>query len=123
MNTDTGNGRHMDSDEFRTMIATSLEDLLLVDMSGHTLEVNDSFSHMAGYTRDQLLRNHISQANAVESAEGVAKRSEEVIQKGSLRFETKHRHKNGTVIDIEICSNYSFSHGGTFFLFIRDITS
>jgi len=100
------------SDEFHTMITTSLDGFLIVDKTGHALEANDSYCRMLGYTREELIKMHISELDAVESHEEVLKRVEEIIQKGASRFETKHRHKNGSTIDIEVCTNYSTVQGG-----------
>ena len=114
--------RHIESDEFRTMIATSLDGFLIVAVTGYILEANDSYCLMMGYSREELVKMHISEVDAIECPEEVSKRVEEVVQKGALRFETKHRHKNGSIIDIEVCSNYSSVQGGIFFSFFRDIT-
>jgi len=99
-----------------------MDGFLLVDLHGNILETNDSYCQMVGYTRDQLLDMHISALDAIENVEDVARRSEERIRKGSLRFETKHRHVNGSIIDVEISSNYASLNGGSFLSFIRDIS-
>jgi putative methionine-R-sulfoxide reductase with GAF domain len=77
---------------------------------------------MMGYSREELVNMHISEVDAIESHEDVSKRAEEIVQRGALRFETRHRHKNGSIINIEVCSNYSPAHGGIFFSTFRDIT-
>ncbi|MGR3303468.1 MAG: PAS domain S-box protein, partial [Candidatus Scalindua sp.] len=41
---------------------------------------------------------------------------------GGARFESKHRCKDGSIIDIEVSTNYLNTKGGRFFSFIRDIT-
>ncbi len=110
------------SDEFRTMITTSLDGFLIVDVTGYILEANDSYCRMVGYTREELISMHISEVDAIESSEDVLKRAEMIVQKGALRFETRHRHKNGSTIDIEVCSNYSSVQGGVFFSTFRDIS-
>jgi PAS domain S-box-containing protein len=110
------------SDELRSIIANSLDGFLLVDLSGHILEVNNSYCQLTGYNRNELVSMHISAVDAIDAAEAVTKRSEQVFQNGSMRFETKHRRKDGTLLNVEVSSNYTASHGGSFFSFIRDIT-
>ena len=110
------------SDEFRTMITTSLDGFLIVAVTGHILDANDSYCRLVGYPREELVNMHISEVDAIESSEDVSKRAELLVQKGALRFETRHRHKNGSIIDIEVCSNYSAVKGGILFSTIRDIS-
>ncbi|MEI6205584.1 MAG: PAS domain S-box protein [Desulfuromonadales bacterium] len=113
---------HIEPDEFRTMFTTSLDGFLIVAVTGHILEANDSYGRMVGYSREELINMHISEIDAIESPVDVSKRAEEIVQSGALRFETRHRHKNGSIIEIEVCSNYSPAHGGMFFSCFRDIT-
>ena len=94
----------------------------MVDMDGNIIEVNDSYCQLVGYTRDELLIMHLSSVDAIDTQTDVERRMEEIVRKGSLRFETKHRHKNGTVIEIEASTNYSPTHGGLIFSFVRNIT-
>ncbi|MEI6208520.1 MAG: PAS domain S-box protein [Desulfuromonadales bacterium] len=84
------NRKHIESDDFRTLIASSVDGVTLVDaVSGYILDVNDSYCRMLGYTRDELLNMHMSDVDVFDSAEAVIKRSEEIILRRSLRFETK----------------------------------
>lgn len=113
---------HISSDIFGSIIATTLDGFQMVDTSGFILDVNDSYCRMMGYTREELVGRHISQVDAVDDAAAVARRSQEIIQQGALRFETEHRHNNGSIIAVEVSCNFSPSHGGIFFSFVRDIT-
>ncbi|MEI6306559.1 MAG: PAS domain S-box protein, partial [Deltaproteobacteria bacterium] len=113
----------LDPDEFRSIIATAVDGFLMVDLTGHILDANDSYCKLMGYSREELLNTHLSEIDPIDNLEDVAKRSEEIIRAGSLRFESKHLHKSGAAIDVEVSSNYSAAHGGSFFSFIRDITS
>lgn len=114
--------RSITPDEFSSIISTSMDGFLLVDISGAILEANDSCCQLVGYTRDQLLTMHIYAVEAIDSVDDAATRSEQIIQSGSLRFETRLRHKNGSIIEVEISTNYSPSNGGSFFSFIRGIS-
>lgn len=122
MNMDTGNSSPIDSDTFRSIIANSLDGFLLVNLAGTIIETNDSYCRMVGYTRSELLTMHISALDATESPDDVAQRSQQIIESGSLRFETRHLHKNGSVIDIEVSVNHTSLFGGAFISFIRDIS-
>jgi two-component system cell cycle sensor histidine kinase/response regulator CckA len=119
---DTEHRGYASSDEFHSIIATSIDGFLLIDLTGNILETNDSYCMLVGYSRDQLLGMHISEVDVTASAEVVSKRSEEIIQRGSLRFEAKHLHRDGSIIDVEISATYTPLHGGSFFSFIRDIS-
>lgn len=119
---DAEHSLHIESDEFLTMISNSLDGFLIVAITGYILDANDSYCRMVGYSREELITMHISAVDAIETPEDVARRAEEIVQKGALRFETRHRQKNGSIIEIEVCSNYSSAHGGMFFSSIRDIT-
>jgi len=120
MNIDTNST--ITPDDFRSVIATSMDGFLLVDIAGNILEANESYSQMAGYSREELIGTHISLVDAIDSREDVARRIEKLRQIGSLRFETRHRHKDGSSIDLEVSTNYSPSCGGVSFSFLRDIT-
>lgn len=120
---DTEDRRHLDSDVFLSIIANSVDGFMQVDArSGTIIEVNDSYCQMVGYSRDELLSMHMSDIDLIETAEDVVKRSKEVVDKRSLRFETKHQRKDGSVIDVEVIANYNPLNGGSFFSFVKDIT-
>ncbi|MEI6703335.1 MAG: PAS domain S-box protein, partial [Deltaproteobacteria bacterium] len=119
---DTEHRRNLNADDFRSIIAKSVDGFTLVDTSGDFLDVNASYCQMLGYAREELLKMHMSDIDAFESADDVAKRSQEIILNGSLRFETRHLHKDGSTIDVEVSANYSPLYGGSFFSFVRDIT-
>jgi PAS domain S-box-containing protein len=109
-------------EDFASIIASSVDGFALVNGSGHIVNVNDSYCRIVGYTCEELLKMHVSEIDAMDSSEDVAKRSEEIILGGSLRFETKQLRKDGTIIDVEVTANYSPLHGGLIFSFVRDIT-
>lgn len=114
--------RSITADDFRTIIATSMDGFLLVDMTGNILEANESYCQMLGYSREELIGTHITLVDVIDSREDVARRIEKLRQSGALRFETRHRHKDGSSIDLEVSANYSTSCGGVSFSFFRDIT-
>jgi len=104
------------------VLQTALDGFWIVDASGNILEVNVSYCQMIGYTEDELLSMSIADIEAIESPEEVAAHIQENIDCGYAHFETKHRRKDGIIIDVEINSTYSTESGGLFFVFTRDIS-
>ncbi|MBW1814334.1 MAG: PAS domain S-box protein, partial [Deltaproteobacteria bacterium] len=57
-----------------------------------------------------------------EKQDETATRIRKIKEVGQDRFETRHRGKDGTVVDVEISVNYLPTDGGRMSVFIRDIT-
>jgi PAS domain S-box-containing protein len=77
---------------------------------------------MVGYSRAELLTMYIFDLEVEESPEETAAHIKKVMELGYDRFETRHRHKQGYLVDLEISVSYSESDGGVNFVFTRDIT-
>ncbi len=111
-----------EEERYRKTIESSLDGFWIVDIQGNLIEVNDAYISMTGYSRNELLKMSIMDVEVVEQAEETKKRIEKIIQYGSDRFESRHRHKEGRSIDVEVSTTYTQDSGGLFFVFIRDIT-
>jgi len=62
-------------------------------------------------------------AEAKETPEAVAQHIRKIMTQGRSRFETRHRRKDGQLLDIELSIIYRpDKENGRFFVFIRDIT-
>lgn len=109
--------------QYRSIIAASMDGFWLADQQGHFLDVNEAYCQMIGYDLDELLRMRIPDVEAEESPEETAAHILRLIASGADRFESKHRRKDGEIIDIEVSANYIDILGGRFFVFIRDITA
>jgi PAS domain S-box-containing protein len=109
-------------DDYRTILRTAMDGFLLLDMDGRILDVNDSYCKLTGYGRDELLKLAIHDVDALDSPEEVKRRIERIRAAGSVRFETRHRHKSGALIDFDVSVNYLPDNGGRMVSFSRDIT-
>ncbi|MCG7869223.1 MAG: PAS domain S-box protein, partial [Candidatus Thiodiazotropha taylori] len=108
-------------ERYQSVIETANDGFWVIDIHGNILEVNDSYCRLSGYTREELLQMHISEIDANETREDTLTHIKEIVNKKNILFETRHRHKNGTLWDAEISTSYSDIEGGRFFVFIRDI--
>ncbi|MBI3585195.1 MAG: PAS domain S-box protein [Nitrospinae bacterium] len=114
--------RKQAEERYRTVIQIAMDGFWLVDNHGHIIDVNDAACSMIGYTRDELLNMSIPDIEAKESLEDTARHIRKVMEAGSDRFETRHRCKDGRIIDIESSTIYRDINGGQFIAFLRDIT-
>ena len=105
---------------YRALIQASLDGFLSTDFSGRILDVNEALCQMLGYTREELLRMHIPDIEASEAHEETAAHIQKIIRTGSDRFQTRHRRKDGAVINVEVSTQYVAELGDRFFAFIRD---
>ena len=107
---------------YENIVRTAKNGFWLVNAQGRFLDVNDAYCRMTGYSREELLGMSISGIEANESPEDVAEHIRATAEARHDRFETRHRRKDGAVIDIEVNANYLDSDGGKFFVFLTDIT-
>ena len=108
--------------ELRAMLDTSGEGLWKLDQSGHVVEVNDAYCHISGYARDEIIGAHLSKFEALEQTpEDIAAHIRHTIEQGYDRFETKHRHRDGHLIDIEVSTSF-IPEMNCFIAFLHDIT-
>jgi diguanylate cyclase (GGDEF)-like protein/PAS domain S-box-containing protein len=109
-------------EQFKIMIRASLDGFWVSDMRGRFLEVNDAYCKMTGYSRKELLSMGVNDVEAMETHEDTIRHIGKLIETGSDCFETRHRRRDGSILDIAISANYSPLYGGRFYCFLRDIT-
>jgi PAS domain S-box-containing protein len=88
--------------EYRTILATAMDGFTLIDETGRIADTNEAYCRMVGYRKEELLGTPILQLEAKESPEEVGRHMARIHANGSDRFETRHRHKEGRTVDLEI---------------------
>ncbi len=110
-------------EELAIILRTALDGFWLVDGGGRLLDVNDAACAMLGYSREELLRLTIGEIEARETNAEITAHLALMCRNGADRFETRHRCKDGRVIDVEISVTYLPGDSGRFVAFLRDITA
>ncbi|MBE0431298.1 MAG: PAS domain S-box protein [Dehalococcoidia bacterium] len=109
-------------EKHRMILDTALDGFGIIDLDGRPLEFNESYCRMVGYTLEELLTMSINDIVALETPEETAQRLKTVREQGYSRFESRHRRKDGTMIDVEVSAHCFDAEGGQVVVFVRDVT-
>ena len=108
--------------QYRTTLHTLLDGFWVVDMQGRFIDVNEAYCNIIGYTRNELLGMSIQDVEALENRAEIEQRRQKILSEGSQRFESKHRCKNGRIVDLDICVSHLREHN-RICASLRDITA
>lgn len=106
-----------------TILRTAMDGFWITDMTGRFLEVNETYCRMIGYTMQELLSMAISDIEGNESEHEVSSHIEQIISQGENIFETKHRRKDGSLLEVQISVQYQHFDEGRLITFVHDITN
>ncbi len=109
---------------YKTILQTALDGFCIIDFNqplGQIIDINEAYCQMVGYSREELLQMTVADVEASETPEEVAQHLQSILRMGGSYFETKHRHKNGSLVDIEASFKY-VPELGFLFTFMRNIT-
>jgi len=106
---------------YRSVIETSLDGFMRVDMQGRIIEINDALVRQTGYSRSELLQMRVPDLEANERETDFRAHAEHIARLGGDLFETLHRRKDGSTWQVEVNVTYAEVEGGCFFVFLRDI--
>ncbi|MFW6213499.1 MAG: PAS domain S-box protein [Spirochaetota bacterium] len=87
---------------YRRLMENSVDAVQLLDERGRFLDVNDRGCEMIGYSREELLCMTIADIDPNYPGDGFYRFWVEKPKGTSILFETTHRHKDGTLISVEV---------------------
>jgi PAS domain S-box-containing protein len=106
----------------RILVDQSRDGIVTLDQDGKVFESNQRFADMLGYTPDEMKELHVWDWEAVaarEQLEGMIRS----VDEGGDHIETRHRRKDGSLLDVEISTNAAiFSGRKLIFCVVRDIS-
>ncbi|MGZ5007028.1 MAG: EAL domain-containing protein [Methylobacter sp.] len=106
------------------LLRNASDGIHILDTDANIIEVSDSFCAMLGYRREEMIGMNVTQwdakFSAAECIQAVNRQFEKQVRS---QFETLHRRKDGTIIEVEV-SGFSLELDGKPVLFnsSRDIT-
>jgi PAS domain S-box-containing protein len=108
---------------FKASVDHANDEIFWFDFEANILYANDSASRITGYSREELLAMKVYELNPVVNPDMWAGFMATLRKDGGLRFETRHRRKNGEIMDVEIVANYVTKDKSEYSIaFVRDIT-
>ncbi|MGA1870866.1 MAG: PAS domain S-box protein [bacterium] len=110
--------------KFKTLFENSPDGIMIVDAKNHKIiDFNTAAHKNLGYSKEEFKKIQISDFEVYETPEQVKKHMQELLRAGCFSFETKHRKRNGKIIDVFVNSKVIKIHNKLVFMDIcRDIT-
>ena len=107
----------------KIILNTMNDGFILADDKGNIVDVNPSYCKLVCYTRGELLKMNIRDLEVSIPADEVDRRIKQMVSKGFDYFETKHKSKDGKIIDLAVSIVINNINNITLVTaFVRDIT-
>ena len=85
----------------QTLLNTATDGIHILDEQGHLVDANPAFCSMLGYSHEELLCLNVADWDSQWPQGELVAKIKELINHPAT-FETRHRCKDGTIIDVEI---------------------
>ncbi|HMB89705.1 MAG TPA: PAS domain S-box protein, partial [Rhodothermales bacterium] len=108
---------------YQRALETTLDGFFLADVKGYLLDANPAYSQMIGYNRDELVGMRIRDLEARMSETEIHQHIQDLLERGSMQFETAHRTQKGRLIEVKVSMSTMQVHGTPLLgVFLRDVT-
>jgi two-component system, sensor histidine kinase and response regulator len=106
---------------YRALFSTAFDGVIEIDEHLCIADANRVYCRLLGYTRMELQGRPLRDIEGNETPEQLKRHMQQLRREGGGRFETRHRAKDGRLIDLEL--NVTFiPNRGRFISFCHDIT-
>ena len=86
------------------LIEQSRDGIVILNNNGKVIEANKRFAEILGYTLDEIYGLHVWDWDFQYPVDRILEMIKSIDSKGA-HFETKHRRKDGSIIDVELSNN------------------
>jgi len=112
-----------ETDRNEQILQNAMDGFFVTGIDGELRHVNPAFCNTVGYSREELLQMRIQDIECQETSAETRRHIAQILETGHDRFETKHRRKDGQIVDLEVSANIAGEADGRYFaVFARDIT-
>jgi PAS domain S-box-containing protein len=107
---------------YKAILEFASDGIHLLDENGYLVEFSDSFARMLGYAQEEMHGINISQIDVLIPKETIIETVRSLTNSSTI-IETKHRRKDGSIIDVEVNAKGIMLDGKTYlYASARDIT-
>lgn len=106
-------------EKLRTLVEQASDGICIADENYQFIEVNNKFSEMLGYSKEELLQLKMTNLSTLRSGD-IRPRFNEIRQGNSTLFERNLRRKDGSIFPVEISA--TMIQQKYYLSFVRDIT-
>ena len=107
---------------FGHLLEHAADAIVVVQPDGRISEANEKAAQLYGYTRDELLALRVSDFYAPGDGEVIAGRMRSIRESGGMVFESGHRRRDGSLVEVEVASRFlQFDDDGAFVSIVRDV--
>ncbi len=107
----------------RILIEQSSDGIVILNENGKVYEANRRFAEMLGYSFEEVLQLYLWDWGDIRVTQEQALDMLRSVSEAGDHFETYHRRKDGTIVDVEISTNgATFAGQKLVFCVCRDIT-
>ena len=109
-------------EKLRTIITTASEGYFVINEKGDFIDINQAYSDLLGYTKEELFDMSIHDIEVIESQDETELHMKQLMETGNDCFETFQKRKDGSFINVEISASHFKLTENQFVGFVRDIT-
>ena len=107
------------------IVNAAIDGFFMTDMQGYLRDCNEVYCEMLGYSKKEITELHITDIleNSVTRNQ-IKSQIQIAIERGHDRFDTRHRRKDGSLVNVEVKVTVAQIGDETFFFaFVHDITT
>ncbi len=109
-------------EHYQNLLETASDGIHILDAEGHLVEASPSFYRMLGYARDERPRLQVADWDLQWSATELKERIAALLRQSAV-FETRHRRRDGRIIEVEVNGRGIEINGRThLYASARDVT-